>query len=411
MKKVFWFINQYASTPETGLGGRNYYIAQELARQGHTVYVIASSFNHLLRQPKDFKENFTFEKIEDNFTFIWVKVPSYSGAHTRQRVLNWFIFSWKLKTLANLNLERPDVIIHSSPSVFGYYGSKWLSRFYQVPYVFEVRDIWPLTLIELGGYSPKHPFIHLMQWVEDRAYKKSDLVFSNLINAVEHMVSRGMDRKKFYWIPNGFSLSEMENKEDLSKEVLALIPKDKFIVGYTGTIGVANAINDLIEAAFILKEKIDEIHFVLVGQGKEKDELMAKCNQLNLNNITFIDAIPKRQVQSIIQKFDCCFIGSQHLPIYRFGVSPNKVPEYLYSGKPIVHAFSGNGCLISQANAGLSIPSGDPKKIAEAISILFDMSRTERENLGENGKKFALENLNYSNIALNLKRIIFESNH
>ena len=238
MKKVFFFINQYASTPETGLGGRNFYIAQELARQGHTVYVIASSFNHLLRKPKNFNEKFVLEKIEDNFTFIWVNVPSYDGTHNKQRVFNWFIFSWRLKGLVHLSLEKPDVIVHSSPSVFGYYGSKWLANFYKVPYVFEVRDIWPLTLIELGGYSQKHPFIRMMQYVEDRAYKKSDLVFSNLINAVEHMVSRGMDKKKFYWIPNGFSLSEMEQKEALPENVLNLIPKDKFIIGYTGTIGV-----------------------------------------------------------------------------------------------------------------------------------------------------------------------------
>ena len=410
MKKVFWFINQYASTPETGLGGRNFYIAQELARQGHTVYVIASSFNHLLRKPKNFNEKFVLEKIEDNFTFIWVNVPSYDGTHNKQRVFNWFIFSWRLKGLVHLSLEKPDVIVHSSPSVFGYYGSKWLANFYKVPYVFEVRDIWPLTLIELGGYSQKHPFIRMMQYVEDRAYKKSDLVFSNLINAVEHMVSRGMDKKKFYWIPNGFSLSEMEQKEALPENVLNLIPKDKFIIGYTGTIGVANAINDLIDAAYLLRDKAERIHFVLVGRGKEKNELINKCKKLELNNILFLDSIPKRQVQSIIQMFDCCFIGSQHLPIYRFGVSPNKVPEYLYSGKPIIHAFSGNGCLISEANAGISIPSGEPEKIAQAINKMVAMSVSERAKLGENGKNFALKNLNYSNIAFRLNSIIFNDN-
>lgn len=406
MRKVFWFINQYSSTPEYGLGGRHYYLAQELARQGHLVYVVASNSHHLLRVPKNLSENFLIEKIEENFNFIWVRLPIYDDAHSRRRVLNWFEFSWKLGKLISLKIEKPDVIIYSSPSLIGYLGAKALANKFEVPFVFEVRDIWPLTLTELGGFSKKHPFIKFMQWIEDRAYKKSDFVFSNLFNAVEHMVSRGMDKNKFHWIPNGISIPEVENNEPLSEAVIREIPIDKFIIGYTGTIGTANAIDSLIEVANLLKD-YPEIHFLLVGGGKDKKQLQDSVESNNLKNVTFIEPIPKRQVQSIIELFDACFIGSQNVSLYRFGVAPNKVPEYLYSGKPIVHAYSGAGCLVEKSMSGFSIPAGNSKLLSEAILELYDLSDEERFKMGRNGREFALNYLSYTQISKTLYRTIF----
>lgn len=407
MKKTFWFINQYSSTPEVGLGGRHYYLAEELALQGHKVYVIASSYNHLHRYNTNQRESFRIESIRENFDFIWIKVPKYKAAHSKVRALNWLIFSAKIFNLKNLKIDKPNVIIYSSPSPFGYFSSKFLANYFKVPFVFEVRDIWPLTLVELGGISESHPLIRLMQWTEDKAYKNSDFVFSNLCNAKEHMVSRGMNASKFQWIPNGFSLNEIDNKEELKSSIVTMIPKDKFIVGYTGTIGTANALYDLIEAARVLSP-YPEIHFLLVGDGKDKKKLVELSRKYDLQNITFLDSIPKRQVQSIIEFFNVCFIGSQKKSIYRFGVAPNKIPEYLYSGKPIIHAFSGEGCLIKQSGAGLSIESGNPLEIANAILDLYNTSADTLNNMGKRGKAFALENLNYENISKKLISTLFD---
>lgn len=406
MRKVFWFINEYSSTPEYGLGGRHYYLAQELARQGHLVYVVASNSHHLLRVQKNLSNSFLIEEIEENFNFIWVKLPMYKGAHSRRRVFNWFEFSWKLRKLESLDIDKPDVIIYSSPSLIGYIGAKALANNFNIPFVFEVRDIWPLTLTELGGISKKHPLIKLMQWIEDRAYKKSNIVFSNLFNAVEHMVSRGMDKNKFHWIPNGISIPEVENKEPLSQEVLSRIPPNKFIVGYTGTIGTANAIDNLIEAAYLLKS-YSKIHFLLVGTGKDKKQLEKLAERKGLTNITFIKPIPKRQVQSIIEFFDVCFIGSQNVSLYRFGVSPNKIPEYLYSGKPIIHAYSGAGCLIEKSGGGRSIPSGDSQILSDTILKIYYLTDEERLEMGKKGRDFAVKYLSYTQISKKLFNAIF----
>lgn len=403
--KTIWIINQYASTPETGIGGRHYYLSCELAKLGYQVYLIAGSYNHLLRKPKVLNEDFMVEEILPKFSFIWVNLPIYDNAHSKQRIINEFIFSNKIKKIDSI-LNKPDIVYHSSPALISYFGARYISKKFDIPYVFEERDLWPLTLIELGGYSKFHPFIYFLQWVEDLAYNNADFVFSNLPNAVEHLKLRGGDKNKFYWIPNGISIDEVAEKESLTISVEQQLPRDKFIVGYTGTLGAANAIDVLLDAAFLLKEILD-IHFVLVGSGKEKFNLKQKSKMLDLSNVTFIDSLPKKQVQSMLEKFDVCYIGWHKNTLYRFGISPNKLPEYMFSGKPILHAFSGMGDLVEKAQAGLTVEAQNANQIADGILELYHLTDSQRNNMGNKGRQFAIENLDYKILAKRLVNIFF----
>lgn len=402
-KKTYWLINQYASTPESGMGGRHYYLAKELAKQGHRVYLIGAGFTHLLRQPPRLVEEFTVEPIAEGFNFVWIKVPEYSGAHDKKRVLNWIRFAWKLLTLPKVIADKPDAILYSSPALIPFLGAQRLAKKFKAKLAFEVRDIWPLSLVELGGFSKKHPFILLMQWVEDKAYRDASIVLSNLPNAVEHMVMRGMRRDKFVWIPNGLDLDEVGNAQPLSEEVKLSLPKNKFIVGYTGTLGVANALDALIKAARLLKGETD-VYIVLVGNGKEKFSLMEKAK--DLSNIVFIDSIPKQKIQSMLVEFDVCYIGWKREPIYRFGIAPNKLPEYMLSSKPIIHAYSGTNDFVKMANAGLSIPAEDPQAIADAILSIKSLTPDEREQMGKNGRAYALEHHDYATLAKKLEQAL-----
>lgn len=410
MSKKILIINQYASTPETAMGGRHYYLAQELSKRGHQVYVVAGSYSHLLRQYKSFQGEYLIESIQHKFKFIWIKLPHYKHAHSKKRILNEFIFSWKLRYLKNIIQCKLDIIIYSSPSLIPYLGTRKLIKTFGTPSVFEVRDPWPLTLVELGGFSKNHPFIQFLQWIEDKAYKETTFAFSNFFNGIEHMQSRGLNKEKFHWIPNGISLPEIESKEPIDIEIVRKIPNNKFIIGYTGTVGTANALIYLIEAAELLKEYQECFHFVLVGNGKEKDFLMQKVREKGLKNITFLDSIPKRQVQSMLDLFDICYIGWLKKNMYRLGVAANKLPEYLYSGKPILHSFSGNGDFVAEANAGISVEAENPTLIAQAILKLYEMDPEQRLELGENGKKFVLNNFNYFVIAEKMEKILFNKN-
>jgi glycosyltransferase involved in cell wall biosynthesis len=404
--KTIWIINQYSSTPETGWAGRSYYLARELAKQGYKVYLIASAAHHLLRKRPSCTSQFTTES-KHGFNFVWVKMPGYSEAHSKLRVLSWFLFAWRLQKLKAAILDKPDVILCSSPSLLAFLGANRLAKKYHSRLVFEVRDIWPLTLTEIGGYSSRHPFIRFMQWVEDRAYREADVVVSNLKNAVEHMVSRGMRREKFSWIPNGYSQDEVNHAKPLDPGLVSMIPKEKFIVGYAGTFGLANDLYTLIEAAEKLKD-IAGIAFVLVGGGKEKSELVRYTNNKNLKNVTFIDFIEKKQIQTMLCNFDILTVAAKKDPMYRFGVSPNKLFDYLYSGRPIIYAIdSGDYRPVEVAGAGVQVAAQDPNKLANAVLALYEMSPAQRDEMGNNGRKVAIEQYEYGQLAFQYRDILF----
>ncbi|RBO85731.1 glycosyltransferase family 4 protein [Marinomonas aquiplantarum] len=408
MKKI-WIVNQYASTPETGMGGRNFYLARELAKQGHKVYLIASSSNHLLYSQPSLSGDVTFEEVA-GFTFVWVKMPDYEGAHSKQRVLNWFLFPWRIQKLAKLIEDKPDAILCSSPSPVAFLGAQRLAKVFSARLVFEVRDIWPLTLTEVGGYSPKHPFIRLMQWVENKAYRDADHVVSNLKNSIEHMMRHGLNRDEFTWISNGFSIDEVSNPLLLDGNILEKLPKNSFVVGYTGTFGLANDLHTLIDAAELLKE-VEDINFVFVGGGKDKQHLVDYVERKKLNNILILDFVKKQQVQSMLEKFDVLAIGAKKEPMYRFGVSPNKLFDYLYAAKPIVYYIeSGDYNPIKNAEVGFEIESGNPKALADAILKIYQLPIKQRQKMGENGRKVALEEYEYGMLAKKLAAVLLESN-
>lgn len=406
-KKTIWIIHQEGSTPDTGMGGRHYYLGEELAKLGYKVYLIVASYCHTMRKPPLIKDKFLIEKREDNFYFVWVKVPPYKGAHSKQRVINWFLFAWRIQLLKKyLTGVKPDTILCTSPPLVPFLGARRLAKYFNTKLVFEVRDIWPLTLIELGGYSSFHPFIMLMQWIERRAYRDAEIVISNLKYSVEHMQSKGMNPSKFYWIPNGFSLTEVSHQSCLPKKIAAQLPSNKFLIGYAGTLGLANCLEHFIQAAYLLRNN-SEISFVLVGEGDYKDKLKQEADDLNLNNVHFIDAVPKAQVQAVLACFDVCYISLKKQNLFKYGVSPNKLFDYFYSGKPIIYGVdSGRYRPVHDNQAGIEIEPENPEAIKEAILQLFEMPAEQRNELGYNGKNFVLEQYEYGNLAEKLGSIL-----
>lgn len=405
--KTIWIINQYASTPETGVGGRSYYFAKELSKRGHRVYLIASASSHLLRKQPSFNSQFKLEKTA-SFTFVWLNMPHYFEAHSKQRIFNWFLFSWRLRNLPNIISNHPDVLIYSSPSLIPFLGAQRLAKRFRSRLVFEVRDIWPLTLTEIGRYSTKNLFIRFMQWIEDKAYRDSDYVVSNLKNAIEHMTNQGMAREKFTWIPNGYSQAEVNEPVIIDDSTLSLIPHDKFIIGYTGTFGLANDLYNLLDAAEKLKIN-SEIVFVLVGRGKDKDNLINYARTKELTNVVFIDFIEKKQIQSMLSHFDVLVVGSKKEPMYQFGVSPNKLYDYLIASKPIIYYIeSGDYHPVKDANCGFEIEPGNSEKLAAAVLQLYSMPIKQRKKMGENGLHLATEKYEYGKLTEQLCSVIFD---
>jgi glycosyltransferase involved in cell wall biosynthesis len=243
-----------------------------------------------------------------------------------------------------------------------------------------------------------------MSWFEKFAIKKSDVIVSNLQNYGQHLKDDLKIHKEFTWISNGVDLDALNQIEELNIKIKNQIPKDKFIVGYMGTIGVANAMDSFCQTAKILKDN-SNIVFAIVGNGQEKDSLIKKYNYLD--NILFVDAIPKKQVQSMLGLFDVCYIGLRKENLFKYGVSPNKLFDYMYSSKPIVYAIeSGESNIVKLTNCGVNVEAQNPQAIADGISELFNMTKEQRNKLGKNGKDYVLEHFTYKKLANEYQKII-----
>ncbi|PWW37691.1 glycosyltransferase involved in cell wall biosynthesis [Idiomarina loihiensis] len=384
MAKAVWIINQYASLPTTGIGGRHRALARELVKLGYDVTLVSSRWTHLVRDA-DLNAGAPDQEEFEGFRFIRLPSRKYQHAHDKFRIWNWFVFAWQVNRLDRRLKAKPDIVVYSSPSLVGVLGAKRLASRVNAKLVFEVRDIWPLTFREVGGYSERNPFIQFMQWIEDYAYRTADHVTSNLQGAVEHMESRGLSNKNFTWIGNGFSLDELIETEELPSSIDDRIPTKGFKVCYAGTIGSANALDSLVDAASLLSRKRTDIHFILVGHGKNKTSLEAKARSLKLSNVTFLEPVSKQKVQKIIEKCDACFIGWKSSNLYEYGIAANKLFDYLYSGKPILHAFSGRYDPVVKYGAGITVPAEDACAIARGVVSLADMSSENRKLMGERG--------------------------
>ena len=268
--------------------------------------------------------------------------------------------------------------------------------------IHEVHDMWPATLIELGGMSKNHPFVRLLQKAENCAYRKSDKVVSLPPNAETYMIEHGMEKEKFVNIPNGVVEEEWNNRKKLPldmQHVLDRLHKEgKFVVGYFGGHALSNALDCLIDAAKILSETPD-IQIVMVGKGVEKERLQKRCETEKICNVTFLDAVDKKCIPSLLECFDCIYIGTADSSLYRFGLALNKFYDAMMSGKPVVLSTNAKNTIIEKYKCGVIVPAEDGEAIKGAILKIRNMTERERCEMGQKGFKAVKEHFGYEKLA------------
>jgi glycosyltransferase involved in cell wall biosynthesis len=382
-------INHYAGSPELGMEFRPYYMAREWVNMGHNITIVGATYSHLRKkQPEQ-----GIQKI-DGIAYYWLKTNSYKG-NGAGRAISMFLFVFKLLLKASFFIKfcRPQVVIASSTYPLDNFAAKYIARRCRAKYIYEVHDLWPLSPVELGGMSRNHPFIRIMQLAENFAYKNCDAVVSILPNALEHMVEHGLAREKFYCIPNGIVKSDWDQHQPLPIEhekLLRMLKEQKFIVGYTGAHGTANSLQSVIDAvAMLLKENIV---LVLVGDGQEKENLISYVRKNEIENVYFLPSIAKYQIPTLLGMMDVLFIGWQRQAIYRFGISPNKLFDYMMAGKPVIQAIDAGNNLIEDSGCGFNVEPDNPEAIAKAIMQMKMMTGEELAYLGRKGNTYVLEN-------------------
>lgn len=377
-----WIFNHHALTPDMSGGTRHYDFAKELIKRGHTVTIVASSFHYsMYKDMKDYKnKDYLCEKIV-GIDFIWIKTPAYFG-NGISRVKNMISYTYKiLKYIPKLNLSKPDIIVGSSVHLFAVWAAYKLSCKYNTPFIMEVRDLWPQTLIDMG-ISKWHPFIILLGWLERYLYKKADKIISNLPFAYDY-IGKFVEKEKFIWISNGVDLS---NIKYTPKE-----KSNKFIISYTGAIGVANNLQIILDVAKKLKDN-ENIYFRIVGEGAEKEKLKAFMKENNLLNVSIENSVPKNEVTNILQNSDVVFLGLKDSPLYKFGISLNKLFDYMASGRVIIFAGNSKNNPIKDASAGYSIVPDDVEDLEKTILEIYNLSQEKRDAIGQKIRKYVEDN-------------------
>ena len=395
-----FLINHYAGSPKMGMEYRPYYLAKEWVKMGHTVNILVANYSHIRTINPVLKKDIEEENI-DGINYIWINTPKYKGNGVG-RIKNMYAFinkTW-IKAGYFAKTYKPDVVIASSTYPSDNYVAKKIAKLSGAKYIYEVHDLWPLSPMELGGMSKYHPFIVAMQHAENLAYRKADAVVSMLPATQEHMKEHGLDLRKWHYIPNGIVVEDWMNTSPLPlvhQELFEKLQKDKqTIVAYTGGHAISNALFSLVETARILQENTS-ISFVLIGDGIEKEQIINSAK--DLSNMYFLDSIEKAAIPNALKMCDILFIGWNKNPLYRFGISPNKIFDYMMAEKPIIHAVNAPNNFVEEAKCGIAVEAENSDAIAQAILKLQKTGKEEREAMTQSGKKYVLGKHDYKVLA------------
>lgn len=394
------YLEHYAGSPALGMEFRPYFMAKRWAEAGHTVTIVASSYSHLRTQNPDLKGQPYKIELADGIRWFWISGPQYQG-NGFGRIQNILSF---LRGINQYQKEicstgKPDVVIASSTYPLDIYPAKKIAKRYGAEIIYEVHDLWPLSPMELGHMSAHHPFIMVMQHAENVCCQSADAIVSLLPCSKAHFVEHGMKPEKFYCIPNGIVKADWEKplpEHPVYEEKLRRWHEEGwFLIAYTGAHGVANALDSFVEAGEKLKGK--KIKLLLIGPGPERERLKAKAAPLE--NVEMLEPIGRAQIPELLHQMDALYIGLQRQPLFRFGVSPNKLMDYMMAGKPVIFAIEAGNDMVADAQCGISIPPEDSTAIAQAAQKLADMPKEEREVMGKRGHTYILEHHEYDVLA------------
>ena len=409
-KYNLWILNHYSGNLEHGMEYRHFFLARHLRKMGHRVSIVCSTYSHLFSNPP--KTNSIIETgVMDGVEFVWMKGPKYE-CNGIKRLLNMISYSGLVYS-ADLEkrIGRPDVVFGTSPHPFVLWNTLNLSKRFGVPSIVEIRDLWPLMLIELGSLTANHPLTKTFQWLESKSFREADRVISLWHSADSYMFEHGVDKDRYRYLPNGIELEDdvFKGEHELLAEVERYKMEGKFVIGYGGSHGHANPLDQVVDACKILQdENVDNILFFMVGDGPDKSQAQKKANDLNLNNLVWRDSVSKDVIMAFYDKLDVAFIGLRDLPLFRFGPTPNKLMDYLAAGKPIIYAINSSFDPVKERNLGISIQPDDGNKLSSAIKFMRDLPAEERIAMGKRSREFAEKEHSYSSLARKLNEIVID---
>lgn len=403
MSKTIWYVSKYVAPPGSGTsGGRGYLLMKELAKLGHRVVFITSDSNQLADPPR-IDGDYLIQSL-DGMQLCWVRTFKYEIAKSVRRTLSWIHFEWRLIRLPKHHFPNPEVVVVSSLSLLTVLHGLWWRTRYSCRLVFEVRDIWPLTIIEEGGFKPFNPFVYGLGLIERLGYRYADAIVGTMPNLGEHVQQVLGFNKVVNCIPMGVDAEMFASSEPLPADYCATyFPKGKFVVAHVGSIGITNALDTFLQCAQTMEDN-HTIHFLLIGDGDLREIYRQKY--AHLNNLSFGPRIPKSMVQSALLKCDLLYFSAHVSKVWKYGQSLNKIIDYMMSGKPILASYTGYRSMLNEADCGSYVPAGDLHSLRQEIIRYASLHEEERKLIGSRGRRWLLKNRSYHNLAVQYLKIM-----
>ena len=385
MKHV-WILNHYAMTPDQPGGTRHYCLARNLLPHGWHATLIASSVDHNSGTQRLAPHEASRMEEFAGIPFLWLRTPQCKG-NGIGRIINMLSYALRvLRRKYTRQLLKPDLIIGSTVHPFAAIAGALLARRHGVPFIFEVRDLWPQTLIDLGRLQPRSLVARALGRLEKWLYLEATRVVVLLPKAAHYIERLGIPAAKVVWIPNGVDLSVFP-----ACDAIAKTPGKPFVLMYFGAHGQANGLACVLEAMQLVARHIapELITLRMIGDGPLKADLIALAQRLGLTNVSFYPPVPKDAIPSLAGEADAFVISVLDLPLlYRYGISMNKLFDYLASARPIIIASAAANNPVDDAKAGITVAPGNPEQIAQAIRQLFNSSADERKRMGRAGRRY-----------------------
>lgn len=386
-----WAVHQYAVPPQTIGLTRMHGLAHVWEELGSNCRIIAGGFNHHTKT-RDWIGDGERHRLGavGGVDYLWLPVRPYAG-NSIQRIVSMAKFGWDVaQAPLALGLPKPDLVFASSPHLFAAWGALRLAEAHRVPFVLEVRDLWPQSLVELGGLSAHHPVVKALEALERHLYRRATSVFTLLPQAERYLLGRGARRVQHF--PNGTNLDWFPPTESPAS--------GPFVLVYSGAYGLANSLATLLDAMALLQAEgwgPERLQLRLIGSGA--DEARLKAMSANNPLVSWHEPVPRNELANFLAQAHAGVILASGKALYKAGLSPNKVFDYFAAQLPVLFSTNEEANLVTNAGAGFATPADSAEALAEGVRRLVAMAPEARQAMGARGRRVIEEGESYERIA------------
>lgn len=388
--KNVWFVSHYSMPPKYEMRIKTQMYAHYLQQNGIECTIFSASTIHntdidLIEGNQQYNE-----RKYDDLKFVHIKCDKYQG-NGISRIKNMYQFASRFNKIAE-KFKSPDIIVADANCTNYEPIYKYCKR-HNIPILIDMRDLWPMSIVEYYKFSNKNPIIQYLYHRERVMYRRVNGVIFSMEGGKDYIRDKGwkeLPLSKFHYINNGVKLDEFYQEiKDNAFADSDLDDESTFKVVYAGSIRTANNLKSVVYAAEQIKNK--RVKILLYGDGDDKPALEKYCTEHGINNVVFKGQVEKKYIPYILSKCNLSILNYKKAKTLKYGGSQNKLFEYLAAGCPVLLTVEMNYNIVTKNNCGVALDEPDPSKIAAAIDDLSNKDKIELEEIGKHAKSVATE--------------------